>query len=138
MITLDEKYKNGFLKEYTHWYLVISFRQHTPGSFIILAKREFERFSEINSEEYSELMVVMKEMEGALAKTFAPDRYNYLQLGNKDHNLHFHGVPRYASPRSFDGKELIDVNFGRPVVWVGIESHPEYILKVRDHILPHV
>lgn len=138
MITIDPQYKNGFLKEYTHWYLVVSFLQHTPGSFIILARREVEKFSDMTPEELAELIVVMKTMEGALQKTFQPDRFNYLQLGNAYYNLHFHGVPRYATARTFDGKEFVDVNYGRPVVWVREDFDAEYILQMRDYILPHL
>lgn len=138
MIEFDPKYKNGDLKEFEHWKLVVSFLQHTLGSFMIFSKREVEKFSDLTVEELVELTKVMKIMENALEKTFKPDRFNYCQLGNVFHNLHFHGIPRYASPRTFDGKEFIDVKFGVSVDLSYSESSPEYILKMRDYILPHL
>lgn len=72
------KYKEGFLKEYKHWVLEISFLQHTLGCFIIFAKRNVERISELNNEELSELKTVMSEIEAAVTKEFKADRFNYL------------------------------------------------------------
>lgn len=112
------KYKDGFVKEYNHWVLEVSFRQHTLGCFIIFAKRKIERISELNDEEVVELKNVMKELETTLSEIedFKPERFNYLQMGNALRHLHFHAIPRYAKPRSFMNKEWIDTTFGHPPV----------------------
>lgn len=107
----EGKYVQHLLKEYKHWSLEISSRQRTLGAFFIFSKRDHERFSEMTEEETKELLVVMREMETALTNAFKPDRFNYLQLGNELHSLHFHGYPRYATERVCAGRTWTDETF---------------------------
>ena len=69
----DNRYVEGFLKEYSHWVLEVSYGQHTLGSYIIFAKSRVERISELRLQDADELIYVMGEMETALSKTFKPD-----------------------------------------------------------------
>ena len=137
---LDEKYKNHLLKEYRHWVINVSSSQHTLGCYIVIAKREIEKISECNEEELKELAKVMAEIESALlqSKEFKPDRFNYLQLGNSWHHLHFHGIPRYETPRIFNGKEWVDKEWGKPPVWNYESSPEELIIKLKTAILKHL
>lgn len=132
------KYTEGLLKEYNHWVLEVSYRQHTLGSYIIFAKRSVEKISELKTEEINELKDVMNEIETNLSKIdiFKPDRFNYLQLGNKYHHLHFHGIPRYNSPRSFNGKEWVDETPGSVPIWSHEDVGHELVSKLRDAIKP--
>ena len=132
------KFTEGVLKEYENWVLEVSHKQHTLGCYIIFAKRPVERISGLTDEEIKELKDIMKEVENALLKSdaFRPDRFNYLQLGNVVHQLHFHGVPRYSSPRVFDNKEWSDKNWGKPVILSNEVSSNELIRKIRDAIKP--
>ena len=132
---LEGKYKEGFLKEYKHWALEISFRQHTLGCFIIFAKRKVERFSELNKEELDEFPKVMKEIETALIKLFKPGRFNYLQLGNNLHHLHFHGLPRYKSSRKFAGKVWRDPSWGHFPIWTRTAVDNKLVLVLKKRIL---
>jgi diadenosine tetraphosphate (Ap4A) HIT family hydrolase len=131
------QYKEGFVKEYDHWVLEVSFRQHTLGCFIIFAKRSVEKISELHDQEVIELKKVMKEFESTLSEmeNFKPDRFNYLQLGNATHHLHFHIVPRYATPRKFLNREWIDESFGHPPIWSTKEVNKEVVLKIKDTYL---
>ncbi|MBI2420496.1 MAG: HIT family protein [Candidatus Levybacteria bacterium] len=128
------KYKDGFLKTYKYWILEISFRQHTLGSFIIFAKRKIERISELENAELIELGEVMKEIEDVVKKQFRADRFNYLQLGNALHHLHFHGIPRYASSRKFGGRIWIDKSYGHPPVWKKTETNKKLVIKIKEEI----
>lgn len=134
------QYKEGFLKEYKHWVLEVSYGQHTLGCFIIFAKREIEKISQLTTEEIDELKNVMKNVEGALMgiKEFKPDRFNYLQLGNFLHHLHFHGIPRYKSPRMFNGQKWTDSTWGHPPVWSETNVGDEVVIKLRDLIKKHL
>lgn len=138
---LEDKYEEGNLKEYTYWLLTVSFRQTTLGSYIILAKRPVEKISELLDEELIELRHVMAEIEQVLsaANDFKPDRFNYLQLGNSLHQLHFHGIPRYSTPRNFAGKEWIDSKYGTtPVILKkSEESEVTEIRQIRDTLKPY-
>lgn len=131
------KYKEGFVKEYKHWVLEVSFRQHTLGCFIIFAKRDIEKISELGEEEMVELKEVMKEFETTLSHMigFNPERFNYLQLGNALHHLHFHAIPRYSTMRNFMDKEWIDTTFGQPPVWSKEEVTKETLQKIKQAFL---
>lgn len=133
----DNKYTEGFLKEYTHWVIEVSYRQHTLGCFIIFAKRTVERISELTTEEIDELKNVMKEAEEAISSAFQPDRFNYLQMGNALHHLHFHGIPRYQTPRTFKNKEWIDTTWGHPPIWSKIDEAHELIKTIQTTLKPH-
>lgn len=65
----------------------------------------------MTAEEAAELLLVMREMESALGRAFGPDRFNYMQLGNQLKRLHFHGFPRYATPRTCIGRTWTDESF---------------------------
>lgn len=132
----EGKYEGALLKEFKHWAIEVSFRQHTLGCFIIFARRKVERISDLTTEEASELSHVMKEIETALSSssTFDPDRFNYLQMGNTLHHLHFHGIPRYKKERSFDGKMWKDETYGHPPIWVKDEVSAELVIKLKDSI----
>jgi len=134
----QNKYKTGVLKEYNHWVLEISFRQHTLGCFIIFAKRDIDKISELSDEELSELKNVMVDMEVAITKIFQADRFNYLQLGNSLHRLHFHGVPRYQAERVFNGRKWIDKTFGHPPIWSKEEVSEDLVKAIKEKLLPVV
>ena len=51
-----------------------------------------------------ELLVVVKELEGALAKRWTFDNINWLMLMMKDKHTHFHVFPRYNREREFNGR----------------------------------
>jgi diadenosine tetraphosphate (Ap4A) HIT family hydrolase len=128
------------LKEYDHWVLEVSYRQHTLGCYIIFAKRPVEKISELKTGEIDELKDIMAEIEKTLSKIdiFKPDRFNYLQLGNKCNQLHFHGIPRYTSPKIFDGREWIDKTAGSVPIWSHEDVGHELVAKLRDTIRPYL
>lgn len=137
----ENKYGAGDLKEYEHWLLAVHCHQSTLGSYIIIAKREgVERITELTIEELLELQAVMKEMEDVLEAidAFKPDRFNYEQLGNALHQLHFHGFPRYKEPRSFAGQTWVDEAWGTVPIWKMQDLPDELIVQVRDAIKPHL
>ena len=82
----------------------------------------------------------MEEREDALLASpdFKPDRFNYLQLGNSLHQLHFHGIPRYSSPRIFAGKKWIDERYGTTPVIIpkDQESTEDLVRQIRDTLKP--
>jgi diadenosine tetraphosphate (Ap4A) HIT family hydrolase len=136
----EGKSERNLLKEYEHWILTVSSHQHTLGCFIIISKSDIERISEAKPEGLAELALAMREIENALSKSkdFNPDRFNYLQLGNGWHHLHFHGIPRYKNPRFFDGKEWVDKEWGKPPVWNLETSAEDLILKLKNAILEYL
>ncbi len=57
-----------------------------------------------------------------MATSFAPDRFNYAQLGNIYPRLHCHAVPRYAAPREWRGITFTDRRWGKN--WPPTPSSP--------------
>ena len=137
----ENKYSKSVLKEYNHWVIEVSYRQHTLGSFIIFCKREgIEKISELNQDEFIELGKVMKEIENALSDidVFRPDRFNYLQMGNKLHGLHFHGIPRYSEPRMFNDQKWVDKSYGNVPIWSKNDVDHDIVEKIKETIKPHL
>lgn len=136
----ENKYTEGFLKEYQHWVWEVSYRQHTLGSFIIFSKRAVERFSQLRAGEMSSLAKVMKEIEKTLIEieVFKPDRFNYWQMGNSLHHLHVHCFPRYKEPRWFDSKKWIDKTWGTVPIWEKKDASDKLVRKIRNTIKPHL
>ena len=73
-------------------------------------------------------------LEGALKQAFNFDKINYLCLMMVDRHYHFHVIPRYETPRQFEGVEFADEawprfpNVGAPA------SEEEFLLRLRDHL----
>lgn len=132
------EWKQGELKVYDHWISSVSTRQHTLGSCVIKARRQgVERISELTEEELKELTLAMKELEMALQQhpAFVPNRFNYLQLGNSLHQLHFHMIPRYQTNREFAGLVWEDPEFGHPPIFSDFKPDMEIILKIKQELL---
>lgn len=129
----NNKYTKGFLKDYKHWALEVDYRQSTLGCFVIFSKIEVERISELPDEVLLELKKVMSEVESALLRSpFKPNRFNYLQLGNKLHRLHFRGIPRYRAVREFLNKEWVDEDFATIPVWSKNDEGDSTISAIKE------
>jgi diadenosine tetraphosphate (Ap4A) HIT family hydrolase len=136
----ENLYPGGVLKEYEHWVLEVSYRQHTLGSFIIFARREVERISDLEQMEIVTLRYVMRAIEVALteAPEFHPDRFNYWQMGNALHRLHVHGIPRYQTPREFAGKTWTDTTWGSVPIWSKSNVDQALVESIRKALVPHI
>ena len=128
----SDKYSqnNIFPKDYwKHWIVSLSPRQHQLASYVISAKREIEHIYELELEEIVEFVSIVKEMEETLRAipVFAPDRFNYLQLGNKQPHFHYHVIPRYRTPRNFCQIKWVDDNFGHAPFFTSYK-YPQHVL----------
>ena len=130
----NNNYAAGIIHESTFWTLEVSYRQHTIGSVIIFCKRPVEKITDLTSDELLDLQNIMKKYQDALDKIWQPDRYNYLQLGNALHNLHFHVIPRYKNDRTYANLNWHDPTFGTVPTWSKKEFDEELIIKIREEI----
>lgn len=122
-----------------YWIVSISTRQHTLASYVISAKREIEHIYELDLEEITEFVCIVKDMEETLRAipAFAPDRFNYLQLGNKQNHFHYHVIPRYSTTRNFYQMEWMDENYGHAPFFTNYK-HPQHVLDaIRLEIQKH-
>lgn len=92
------------IKDHTHWSVYLHTNQYFLGRIYVWAKREgVVDLMDATVEEQKELFIIGQSIKRALAKLFQPDLMNYAALANEACHLHVHFVPRYASPRTFDG-----------------------------------
>ncbi len=68
--------------------------------------------AQLTPNEIAEFHADLGLFEARLQEAFAPDRFNYVQLGNVWPQHHVHGIPRYAEPRQWNGCSVRDENWG--------------------------
>jgi diadenosine tetraphosphate (Ap4A) HIT family hydrolase len=111
---LKFNYPQTLLKEYRHWAVLLRPKQVTVGSLVLACTEEATSMSEVTPAAFSELKTVTSDLETALRNAFLYDKINYLCLMMVDKQVHFHVLPRYASPRTACGKEFIDSKWPTP------------------------
>lgn len=106
----------------------------TLGAGVLSLRRPCASFGAITSEESTELGAVVAHLEAAVTSAFAPDRMNYLMLMMVDPHLHFHVLPRYATPRTFGGLDWLDAAWPGPpsITDHADRSSSPALLEVRD------
>ncbi len=82
--------------------------QPTLGSGVISLNRGAKTLAEVTPEEMAELSGLVKRLEAAVRTCFDHRIMNYLMLMMVDHQVHYHVIPRYDSPRRFGGREWVD------------------------------
>src|SRR5688572_27688099 len=121
-----------------HWSVLVRKGQATLGSLVLAANRNFISASELTPEELAEFPVVVGRLEGALQQAFAFDKINYLCLMMVDRHYHFHVIPRYETPREFEGVEYKDEAWPR-IVNIGVSpSDEDWLMRLRDHLKQYV
>lgn len=107
-------YPQTLVGDYRHWCVLLRPAQATLGALVLGAKSEARAFSDLPAEAFGELAAVTRAIEHGL-KAFRPyDRLNYLMLMMVDPHVHFHVLPRYASPPGFAGRDFPDAGWPGP------------------------
>ena len=110
-------YPETLLRELAHWVVLVRPAQATLGSLVLACREEATQWSQLSAAAQGELAKAVREVEATLKATFAYDKINYLMLMMTDPHVHFHVVPRYASPRSFAGQDFEDAGWpGQPIL----------------------
>ena len=107
-------YPDTVVKEFNHWVIMVRPHQVTLGTLVLASKSDVARLGDLSTEEWAEFSEVTKYAETLLASTFGAERFNYLALMMKDPNPHFHMVPRYSQPVSFNHREWTDEKWPGP------------------------
>ncbi|MFN3607575.1 MAG: HIT family protein [Hyphomonas sp.] len=100
--------------DYVHWSVQVRPKQATLGALVILARSEAVALSDLPAEAFAELAGIVKDVEAVCARCFAYTKINYLMLMMVDPHVHFHVLPRYASPVEFDGRTYTDAGWPGP------------------------
>lgn len=96
------------------WIWQIHENQSYLGRTILrLNRSETGSLSHCTSEEWASLHENLRAYESLLGELFAPDRFNYSQLGNVFSQLHVQAVPRYAADRTWRNVVFHDRHWGK-------------------------
>lgn len=92
---IEEKTNPYLLEDTSDMAWVLADNQFYKGYSIFIYKEHVEHLHELKDP--LEFMIRMSLIGETLFKTFHPERINYEILGNKDHHLHVHIIPRYKN-----------------------------------------
>ena len=90
------------------WTVLLRPRQPTLGSLVLVCEEPVAAFGQVSSTGYADLAQTTRRVESMLGAAFAHDKINYLMLMMVDPDVHFHVLPRYATPRQFAGQTFAD------------------------------
>jgi diadenosine tetraphosphate (Ap4A) HIT family hydrolase len=107
-------YPSTLLKEFEHWLVLLRPAQVTLGSLILAAKSDATAYAELPRDAFAEQAGAVAAIEHALTRFVSYERINYLMLMMVDPNVHFHVIPRYSTPRTWNGVEFLDVGWAGP------------------------
>ena len=107
-------YPATLVRDFEYWVVLLRPAQVTLGSLILAAKSDATAFGELPPAAHAELAPVTAYVEQLLSETVAYDRINYLMLMMVDPHVHFHIVPRYEAPRTFESVTVEDMGWPGP------------------------
>ena len=93
---------------YEYWTVLVRPKQCTMGALVLVATGPETQFSKLPSQAFTEQARDIKDIEQVLSAKFGYDKINYLMLMMADPNGHYHVLPRYAAPASFEAWTLED------------------------------
>lgn len=97
-IGLIKKGQNKFfVKELKSGYVVLSDFQYFPGYTIFLSKIHTDELHKLGPKNCDLFLKEMGLVAHAVYLAFKPLKLNYELLGNTDHHLHWHLIPRYGT-----------------------------------------
>jgi diadenosine tetraphosphate (Ap4A) HIT family hydrolase len=111
----ESKYTRYPITSYTYWEVYLHPSQAYLGRCKVALKRmgELDPFIDVTEDEQAELLTILAWLKKALDKLYQPGLLNYANFRNTWHRCHWHVIPRYETPRTIDGVEFRDANWGR-------------------------
>lgn len=138
LLCSDLKNDPTLIKNYGLWRILIDFKQPTLGSCLIVPHRHIEIISKLTGEEQQEYLLVIKNLDNTLRKSFNPDNINYLMLAMKVPHIHWHVVPRYQHPKEFNRIIWTDPNYGSLPIFPKEKKYSkileDIIEKIRENL----
>ena len=108
----SNEFEHTVVKEFESWEVQLFTNQYYLGRCLVKLKRHEVDLNDLKTGERQELFEdVLPELREALRSLFDPDLYNYTSLRNDCRHFHIHVMPRYSSPRKFEGVEFFDENW---------------------------
>ncbi|HEX2091145.1 MAG TPA: hypothetical protein VHG28_02040 [Longimicrobiaceae bacterium] len=101
------------IRETEHWIWQVHENQSFLGRSILRLTRPLTlSLVHCSPDEWLSLRAELTLYERFIHSLWAPDRFNYGQLGNVFHQLHVHAVPRYRAERTWRGISFLDHRWG--------------------------
>ena len=101
-------YPETLVHDYADWVVLLRNDQVTLGSLVVAERSDATSLSVVAPHALAELASIAGDIETAFARTFRPDKFNYLMLMMVDPNVHFHVLPRYSGARECAGVAFED------------------------------
>ncbi len=102
------------IRDYRHWCVLLRPAQATLGALVLGARSEFRAFASLPADAFAELATIIADIEAALGRFRPFERINYLMLMMVDPHVHFHVLPRYGTPQTFEGESFTDAGWPGP------------------------
>lgn len=116
------------LKEFDHWLVLARPAQVTLGSLVLAARSKATAYCDLSRDAFSNQADAISYVEKLLARFVSYERINYLMLMMVDPQVHFHVIPRYSTPRSWNGIEFADAGWpGPPRLDASVKLEPEQL-----------
>jgi diadenosine tetraphosphate (Ap4A) HIT family hydrolase len=119
------------------WTVLLRPRQPTLGALVLVCREDVTAFSGVSAAAFADLQQVVQKIERCLREVVAYERINYLMLMMVDPHVHFHVIPRYSTPREFDGQQFADGGWPgppalEPAVVPAAATHALLLQRLRD------
>lgn len=129
----------GVLKEYKHWVVLFRDKQVTLGSVIIMSKAlDKTSLGSLSPEAWSEFGVVCSFVETMIHTAFGAEKFNYLALMMRDPEVHFHVIPRYSKPVTFNEEVFIDPDWPNATQRIALDLNKDSLLAIKNKLLASV
>ena len=124
-------YPATLVKEFDHWVVLVRPKQVTLGSLVLAAKSPVTAYSQLPTSAFTEQAAVIATIERALTNFCDYERINYLMLMMVDREVHFHVMPRYSTPRTWQSVPFPDSGWpGPPDLLSAFSLQPERIASM--------
>lgn len=107
-------YPGTLIREYDHWVVLLRPAQVTFGSLILACKEDTQAFHEVSAKGFAELKQVVTDIESVLGEVVGYAKINYLMLMMVDPDVHYHVIPRYEAPITFEDVHFADHGWPGP------------------------
>lgn len=134
----DFKDEDLLIKNYRYWTLYLAECQFLIGWCHGIVNRHIQHFEELHNNELAEFKEVVRDWKKMLNRTFEPNWFNIMQLGNMTPHLHFQMVPRYKNPRYFLSRKFEDEKWGRIIQDKWVVEDKDFLMKLKEHLNSHI
>jgi diadenosine tetraphosphate (Ap4A) HIT family hydrolase len=94
------------------WTIAVNRNQNLLGKAMLVLRRRCTAVSQLEPDEWTSLHPQLCRLVDALTALYRPDQFNFAFLMNQDAQVHLHVMPRYATPRRWNGHRFDDLHWG--------------------------